>query len=125
MSKEKRTLSEVEQKLYDMIKENNPMKMYNIINHEDKRLIGALGKLKNYGLIEITRIGANIEPRKDYRKIVKFKKKEVREERRKAGECKKCGKQFENLKLKKDGSIDFDHCPLCGSQKIIHYAEAL
>jgi len=73
---EKRTLSDIEQKLYDLIKENNPMKVYDLINHEDKRLIGALGKLKRYGVIVIERLNVNTEPRKDYRKIVKLKEEE-------------------------------------------------
>ena len=42
-----------------------------------------------------------------------------------AGECKDCGKQFDGFKLKENGTLDFFHCPYCGSKNIIHHAKAL
>lgn len=67
---EKIELSETEEKLYNFIKETGSVKMFDIINHEDKRLIGAVGKLKSKELIEIIRKPSVEEPRKEYRKIV-------------------------------------------------------
>lgn len=63
-------LSETEKKLYSFIKETGSVRMFDIINHEDKRLIGAVGKLKAKGLVEIIRKFPKEEPKKDHRKMV-------------------------------------------------------
>lgn len=69
-------LSETEAKLYDFIKENGETRMYDIINHEDKRLVGAIGKLKSRDLIKITKKTITEEPLREYRKIVVIVKEE-------------------------------------------------
>jgi len=63
-------LSGTEEKLYNFIKETGSVRMFDIINHKDKKLIGAVGKLKSQQLIKITRKSPVKEPMKEYRKIV-------------------------------------------------------
>jgi len=63
-------LSGTEEKLYNFIKETGSVRMFDIINHKDKKLIGAVGKLKSQQLIKITRKSPVKESMKEYRKIV-------------------------------------------------------
>jgi len=63
-------LSGTEEKLYNFIKETGSVRMFDIINHKDKKLIGAIGKLKSQQLIKITRKSPVKESMKEYRKIV-------------------------------------------------------
>ena len=44
--------------------------MWDIKNCGDTKLVGALGKLKSYGLLEINRKPFVEEPRKEYRKVI-------------------------------------------------------
>lgn len=86
MSKEIK-LSETEEKLYNFIKESGgSVRMFDVINHEDKKLIGAVGKLKSYGLVTITRKFPKEEPNRDYRKIIVLNEKKVEEDVKKESE---------------------------------------
>ena len=69
-------LSGTEEKLYNFIKETGSVRMFDIINHKDKKLIGAVGKLKSQQLIKITRKSPVKESMKEYRKIVSLIKQE-------------------------------------------------
>lgn len=72
-------LSETEEKLYNFIKETGSVKMFDVINHEDKKLIGAVGKLKSYGLINLIRKSVVDEPLKEHRKVIEISKKTAEE----------------------------------------------
>ena len=73
---EEQTLSETEEELYNFLKQKEVTPMFYVKKHENKKLIGAIGKLKRYGLIEIIRRTVIEEPRKEYRKVIRIVKEE-------------------------------------------------